>query len=131
MSRESAYLASLSPRTARIRSARSSAFSCADSGITMIDSVAANHRLDAPTSISLVSVPHPPGSNASRWGCRPRHLGSFAAPACPWASFIGRCILQDSQRIIADAPLPAVRSIIFRTGISAFSHFRPRCTQSS
>ena len=131
MSRYAAYLASLSPRATRIRSARSLAFSSADSGITMIDSVAGNHRLDAPISISLVSAPQPPGSNASRCGWRPRHFGSLAAPAWPWASFIGRCCSQDSQRIIADAPLPAVRSIIFRTGNSAFAHFLPRWTHRS
>ena len=38
---------------------------------------------------------------------------------------------QDAQWMIADAPLPAVRSIIFRIGNSAFSQRRPRWTHRS
>ena len=104
--RLSRYLDSLSPSAMRIWSASSLAFSACDSGITMIAWVAANHRLDAPTNMSLVSFLQPLGSKASRCGCRPRQRGSFARPASPCASFMPRRCSQEAHTMVADAPFP-------------------------
>src|SRR5436190_1578627 len=61
VSRSPAYLDSRVPRATRIRSARSLSFSSCDSGITMMDRLAGNHRFEAPISISLVGAPQPQG----------------------------------------------------------------------
>ena len=76
--------------------------------MTMMDCRAGNQRFDAPTSIRRGSLSHPSTVKVSRCGSRPRHRGSFARPASPWASFIGRLLSQDSQTMVAEAPRPPV-----------------------
>ena len=92
MSRLSRYFVSLSPRASRTRSARSCFCSAADSGITITDCVAGNHRFDAPTRISRVSFLHPFGVErvemrmtapavAAAWFARPRPAPRSSAGA--------------------------------------------------
>ena len=102
-------------------------------GMTMTDCVAGNHRLDAPTSISLVSASQPStvepvqvrqsaAARAAAWPVRPRP-GPRSSP------LLAR---HDSHAMTALAPLPAVRSSMVSTGTSApAEHGSPRCTHSS
>ena len=98
--------------------------------MSIMDWVAANQRLEAPTSMTRGSARHPSSSKIPRWGWRPRQRGSRRRPSSPWAGAILRRAPQARQEMKAVAPRWEV-SLMASSGWAALVQWAPSWTHQS
>ena len=95
-----------------------------------MDWVAANQRLEAPTSMTRGSAWQPPSAKIPRWGWRPRQRGSRWRPSSPRAWDIPRRDPQARQEMKAVAPRWEV-SLMASSGWAALGQWAPSWTHQS